>query len=304
MNTFNEIIKKIGEELNIKVTLLSDNWLTILEKDNEIHYIQGYKFELNNHGIGNIMDDKGLFYDLCQYKGIPIIEHKVIFSDYNQREVLDYFHYHDQKLIIKGNIGTCGKEVFLVNNKKDLFIKIDELLNKQFSISLCPFYDILNEYRVIVLNKKARVVYGKKRPEIIGDGVKTVYQLACDFNPFYQDKKDLISNPSYIPEPNEKVLLNYQFNLSNGAVMFLDINDELKKQITALALFVAEKLDISFGSIDIIYTVNHELFVMEANSGVMMDSYIKQDKINGDKIAYHLYRDAVKLMFENSCKNK
>ena len=31
MNEFNEIIKKIGEELEIRVTLLSDNWTKVLE---------------------------------------------------------------------------------------------------------------------------------------------------------------------------------------------------------------------------------------------------------------------------------
>ena len=37
MKEFNNIIKKIGEELGIKVTLLSGDWVTILEKNNQIH---------------------------------------------------------------------------------------------------------------------------------------------------------------------------------------------------------------------------------------------------------------------------
>ena len=91
MEKFNEIIKKIGEELGIKVTLLSDNWLTILEKDNQIHYIQGHKFDLNNHGIGNIMDDKGLFNDLMIYKGLPIIEQITFYKRYDKMIVLKYY---------------------------------------------------------------------------------------------------------------------------------------------------------------------------------------------------------------------
>ena len=68
MQEFNNLIKEICDELNINITLLSDNWLTVLEKDNNINYIQGYKFGLNNHALGNIIDDKGLFYDLLTYK--------------------------------------------------------------------------------------------------------------------------------------------------------------------------------------------------------------------------------------------
>ena len=40
MDNFIEIIKKIGEELDINVTLLSDNWTIVLEKNNQIHYIE------------------------------------------------------------------------------------------------------------------------------------------------------------------------------------------------------------------------------------------------------------------------
>ena len=123
MGIFNEIITKIGEELGIKVTLLSENWLTVLEKEGKIHFIQGYKFDLNSHGIGNVLDDKGLFYDVLKYKKLPIIEHHVLFHDYDKQEVLDYFHKNNNELIIKGNIGTSGEQVFKVK------IYLPELIN-------------------------------------------------------------------------------------------------------------------------------------------------------------------------------
>ena len=60
---------------------------------------------------------------------------------------------------------------------------------------------------------------------------------------------------------------------------------------------VVEKLDITFASVDIIETRDKELLILEANSGVMMNNYIKQ-KENGYQDAYNLYRDAIKLMFK------
>ena len=295
MKEFNELIKKIGEELGIKVTLLSDNWLTILEKDNEIHYIQGYKFDLNNHGIGNIMDDKGLFFDLLRYKNIPIIEHNVIFKDYDKKDVLNYFNNHNREIIVKGNIGTCGNEVFKVDNENDLFKVIDNLFLKEFSVSLCPYYDIINEYRVIILNGEARIIYGKIRPLIIGDGKSTIKELAINFNDYYQnyDFKD-----NFVLEKGMKYLLNYQFNLSKGAKMFLEIDSNLKEKLINLALLVTNTLDITFASVDIIYTTDNKLLVMEANSGVMMDNFIRFNKEKGYLDAYNLYKDAIKLMFK------
>ena len=100
MKEFNKIMKKIGEELGIKVTLLSDDWTTVLEKDNKIRYIEGYKFDLNKHAIGNILDDKGLFYDLLTYKKIPVISQYVIFNDYDKNDILDYFKTHNNEIII------------------------------------------------------------------------------------------------------------------------------------------------------------------------------------------------------------
>lgn len=297
MEEFNKLIQSIGEELNIKVTLLSDNWLTILEKDEDIHYIQGYKFDLNNHGLGNIIDDKGLFYDLLTYKNLPIIEHYVIFQNYNKNEVLDYFNSHNKEIVIKGNIGTCGKEVYKVNNEKDLFEKIDYLFQSQFSISLCPYYDIINEYRVIVLNDEVRVIYGKQRPIVVGNGKSSLRELANSFNPLYYKGDKLQKLDEYIPKEDEEVVLNFQFNLSNGALMFLDIEPSLKKELEDLAIKVSKATNLMFGSVDIIKTRDNKLLIMEANSGVMMNSFIKQHE-NGYNIAKNIYKDAINLMFK------
>ena len=297
MREFNKLIKEIGDELNIKVTLLSDNWLTILEKDNKIKYIQGYKFSLNDHALGNIIDDKGLFYDLMIYKKLPIIEHFVIFKNYDKNIVLDYFNNHNKEIVVKGNIGTCGKEVFKTDNEQDLFNQIDELFKSQFSISLCPYYDIVNEYRVIVLNYEARIVYGKSRPIVVGDGVKTLKELACEFNAnYYNNDKNLNNISDYIPKKDEVIYLNFQFNLSRGAKMFLDIDKSLKEKLIDLALNVSKATNLIFGSVDIILTSDNKLMIMEANSGVMMDNLIKLIH-NGREIAKNIYTDAVKLMF-------
>ena len=295
MKTFNEIIKKIGEELDIKVTLLSDNWLTILEKEDKIHYIQGYKFDLNNHGIGNIMDDKGLFHDLLEYKNLPVVKQINIYKKYNKKKILDYLKSNRNTLIVKGNIGTCGNNVYLVKNEKELFDRLDYLLKLQDNVSLSPYYEIVNEYRVIVLNNVARIVYGKIKPEITGDGIHTKGELASKFNSYFI--KHQIDNYQYIPKLNEKIELDFRFNLSNGAILFTDIKPDLKEKLINIALNTSKKLNIVFGSIDIIHTKNNELLVLEANSGVMMNNFINLYK-NGYDEAYNIYRDAIILMFK------
>lgn len=296
MKEFHKIIKKIGEELNIKVTLLSDNWTTVLEKDNMIHYITGYQFDLNNHGIGNIMDDKGLFYDLLKYKDIPIIEQKVIMHNYDQKEIINYFNKHNKEVIVKANISNAGKEVFKIVDEKELFKVIDQLLLKHFSISICPYYQIINEYRVVLLNNEVRLIFGKEKPIVYGNGKDTVKELAIKFNNFYKENFKEIINPNYIPKINEKVELSFKFNLSHGARSFLDIPNELKNSILALAKKTAKSLNITFASIDIIHTKDNQLMVLEANSGVTLNKFIVQNSDNYN-LVYSIYRDAIKMMF-------
>ena len=142
MNNFLSIIEDICHKLNVKLSYTSDKWVKILEKDGKVHYIYGYKFDLNNHGIGSSVDDKGLFYDICKIKNLPIIDHFVIFKNYDQDKVIKYFHDNNNLLIVKGNVGTCGLEVFKIGDEKSLINKINELFKSQYSISLCPYYEI------------------------------------------------------------------------------------------------------------------------------------------------------------------
>ena len=297
MNTFHEIIKKIGKELGIKVTFLSDNWTIVLEKDGKVHYITGYQFDLNHHAIGNIMDDKGLFFDLLKYNNIPIIEQYVIFSDYNRTKVIKYFNNHNKEIIVKANISNAGKEVFKINDEKSLFDIINKLLKKQYSISLCPYYKIKNEYRVIILNNVIRVIFGKTKPIVIGDGKKSIKELALECSNYYLNHEEHIINPNYIPSLGEKVELSFKFNLSSGGKSFVDIPIDLKNKISNLALLVTKKLNITFASVDIINTFDNKLLVMEANSGVTMNNFIMQNK-DGYDTSYSIYLDAIKLMFE------
>ena len=294
MDSFNKMIKTIGEELGIKVTLLSDGWTKVLEKDNITHYITGYQFDNNYHGIGNIMDDKGLFYDILKYKNIPVIEQYVIYKDYDKNKIINYFNKHNKEIIVKANISNAGKEVFKINDEKELFIIIDKLFLSQFTISLCPYYNIKNEYRVIILNNKIRNIFGKTKPIVIGDGKKNMKELAMEYSDYY--KNHLIDNPNYIPKPNEKVELSFKFNLSCGAKSFTNIPKELKSKIETLALRVANELNISFASIDIV-DVDNKLLVMEANSGVTMNKFIKQN--DNYNLAYNIYKEAINCLFKN-----
>ena len=293
MKDFNEIIEEICNEENIKLSIYQDNWLKILEKDNKIKYIVGHKFSLNNQGISIIMDDKELFYELMMDKNLPIITYHYIGKDYNRDYILSLFNKYNRKVVIKGNIGQCGNMVYKVVDETRLFKVIDKLLEVQYSISLCPYYDVVNEYRVIVLNNEIKLIYGKENAKVIGDGIHSLQELALSFNKDYFTKHP---TEDYIPKLNEKVILDFRFNLSKGAKVIEEIPSELKEELSNIALKVSSCVDLSFASIDIIKTIDNKLLIMEANSGIMMSNYLKQT--NNRNLVKRIYKEAVEAMFK------
>ena len=85
-NSFKEIIEQVCDENKIKYKLLSKDWIIMLEKDGKTRYICGYKFDLNGHGIGLITDDKFALYEVLKSKGIPVIEHKIVYNKDNYND--------------------------------------------------------------------------------------------------------------------------------------------------------------------------------------------------------------------------
>ena len=295
MNDMQSLIKEICDEKGISFNLISKDWIMVLRKDNIIRYITGYKFDLNNHASGLICDDKYALYDNFKLLGIPVVEHFIIHIDYNKNDIINLFNKY-KKLVVKTNTGTCGNNMFVVNNINDLFNHIDKLLISNYSISISPYYNIKNEYRSIILNDKVEVFYGKKRPIVIGDGVHSIYKLLMEFNSnYFKNIKDFTLD-KVLPK-EEEYEYNWQHNLSKGAVPFEVEDNNLKEKVQELALLSFKKLNLKFASVDIVELETGKLLVLEINSGVMMDNFSKLFK-DGRNITKNLYTKVIEEMFK------
>ena len=77
------------------------------------------------------------------------------------------------------------------------------------------------------------------------------------------------------------------------------VNDEvLSNKLINLANRVCNEINLKFGSIDIIETTSNELLVLEVNSGVMLENYIR---LNPSEYNYakNIYKSAIKELFNN-----
>ena len=307
-NNFKEIIKEICTEDNIKYKFLSKDWVIMLEKDGKTRFISGYKFDLNSHGIGLIADDKYALYEVLKSKNIPVIEHKIVYNKMNNLDyaigcntyeyVKEYFEKNNNNIVIKPNDGTCGTNVFNVTDVNEIDIVLDKIFLKNYSISMCPFYKIKHEYRAIMLDGENKLLYTKYLPIVTGDGNKTIRQLLLDFNyDYFIDKLEDSKYDKVLPK-NKTFEYNWKFNLSQGSIA-KKLNDKvLQDRLIKIAKQVCKEINLKFGSIDIIETTNNELLVLEVNSGVMLENYIR---LNPNEYIYakDIYRNAIKNLFKD-----
>lgn len=304
--SFNKIIKEICEENFIKCTFLSDGWIILLEKNNITRFIYGYTFNLNNQAIGMIVEDKCGLYEVLKNKNIPTIEHNLVYNPNNKYDypqgcntyeyVKQYFLNNNNHIVIKPNKGTCGNYVYEVTNINQIDGILDKIFEIDISISICPFYKIKNEYRAIMLNEEPKLFYKKIRPIVIGDGVKTIKELLVEFNYPYFNNKLESSAYNKVLSKGKEYHYDWRFNLSKGAIAKKADDKVLEENIIKIAKSVCKALNIKLASVDIIETTNNELLVMETNSGVMTDNYLKlyPEEYNNIK---ELYKNAIDYMF-------
>lgn len=294
---FNRIIKQICQEKNIQYEELSDDWIIKLKKDNKNKFLVGYKFDLNTQATAEICNDKFALFAVLESEGIQVIKHNIIFKN-EENKLKKYFNDYNQDIVLKPNNGTCGNNVLHICDYNRLKDEYNRLINKCYSVDICPFYNIENEYRVIYLPDKQHI-YKKIKPIITGDGIHTVRELLIDFNKEYFSKEENFKNDNisadYIPALGEIIEYEWRFNLSKGAKIS-NVDDKEKEILMGIVRKIVEVIGVKFVSIDIVKLTNNQYMVMEINSGVMMENLIKLEE-NGEQIAKDLYGDAIDLMF-------
>ncbi len=263
--SFQQLVKEICQENEIGLTWMSSNWMAQLDKGDKRRYILGHKFDLNSAASALVADDKYATFEVLKKDGVPVIEHSIIYEKDNHEPyvlgrnsldyITEYFDAHQKHIVIKPNLGQCGNNVYQITDTKQITPILEKVFHQSMSASLCPFYQIQHEYRVILLDGEERLSYQKN----LGDG--------------------------------------WKFNLCHGATAQPIQNELMHQCIVNIAQKAAKALDLRFCSVDIIDTVEHELLVMEVNSGVMTENYLKQYPEQRDDVKI-IYGDAIQKMFE------
>ena len=147
-----------------------------------------------------------------------------------------------------------------------------------------------------MIDGEPELLYSKYLPIVIGDGNKTIRDLLIEFNQNYFANKLEDSKYDRVLDKDEKFQYNWKFNLSQGSIAKKVNDEELTERIISIAKKVCEEINLKFGSVDIIQTKDNKLYVLEVNSGVMMDNYISLMP-DGYMTAKNIYKKAIEKMF-------
>ena len=284
--------------------MLLFGYITELKKNDKIFHIVGETLELNSSSSYKIASDKFACFSVLVQNEIPSIKYNMIFnpetrSEYENNDIqkaMILFNQYEQKVILKANNSSEGKDVFYITNKEELKRKIiEEFSRNKDSVSICPFYDIGYEYRAIYLDGEIIFCYKKEKPYILGNGKDSVGKLIenLEIKEFYDDL-----DFKYIPKKDEKIEVFWKHNLSSGGIPNLEIDNETRNRVYKLAKMAGKAIGIKFASIDIAETKGNELLVMEINSNVCMNKFSKII-LNGLQIEYEVFSKAIDKMFKN-----
>ena len=301
---FYSLIHEICREQGITCLDYADGWGFELSRGNGSSFIFGYQFGLNLSSVQQLCNDKGAASEALKVHGIPHVHHiaymcppmqKFVGGDGCFQELLDVFAAEGGNLVVKDNEGTGGNLVFHVTSRKALEQAAFAIFASCRSIALCPYYGILQEYRVVILDGMVKVIFSKIRQSLKGDGQSTIRQLYAAYLLSGGKAEDVIpeSRMNQVLAKGEYYYLNWKHNLGQGAGAVL-FSQEQVPEVTELALRTAKALNVRFGSFDVIRTADG-IRILEVNTGVMMENLAGMSQENY-ALVKSVYGEAIEKM--------
>ena len=297
----NRVLKDIAKEKNYEYETFSHDWIVRLKNKDKMLTTYGYIMQGIDSVSQMICKDKSALYEILNKNNVPTIPHELYLGKKKQKIYLerelgleDFYSAFEKykKIVIKDNNGGSGIDVYLITKEEQIEPVVGGLLNKDKDIAISPYFDVEDEYRIVVYKSKPEIIFRKQRPNIVGNGVDTTEKLIKDkFGKVIE--VDEWVDLKRVPKKDEKVVLRWMHNLKNGASAENIYDEEKKQKLFSLATKVAKVIGINFASIDIM-DVDGEFKVLEVNSGVTLEKFARTSSENYKEVE-KLYR---KIVFE------
>lgn len=303
--TYNDYVFKLLLELsasnNFSVKGFSQNYIIEVSNNKDKFYIYGNCFPLNDASSQKLCADKSALSMVLKLNDVNCLEHELYKNpDYdptfNINLIENKLKENPKGLVLKDNKGYCGNNVFWVKNKTQIKKAVNKIFKQNLDLAVCPYVDIEDEFRLIMLNGECKVCYKKVRPYVIGDGKLNVKNLIAKK---YKDIKfDLpFKTLNTTPNKNEKIVLGWKHNLKWHSTPEEVVDKKLEKKLIEFAKKVVKTINLKFCSVDL-YIEDDKIKVLETNSIVSMNSFANYLKENYNKTK-QIFLEAVNASFNN-----
>lgn len=301
-----EIIYEICKQHSICITSFENTSVLCLSRNKEQHFIWSRRFDLNSAIAARLADNKYETYKVLQSSNIPAVEccklARIDTEEYESdpnsnlcicQKLLEQY----KTIVIKPNNSYEGKNVYRCSNIKEAEAALQSIYTNNKFIVATPYINAANEYRTFLLHGTILLVYKKNLPYIIADGKSTLLELLTTQSyDFKMINQQLYHELNVIYPAGKKIILNWKFNLTQGASCQIIEESDLYSKLCNLAISAANAIGISFATVDILEEPNGNLTVLEINAGVAMDQFIQQIP-SGRDIATKIYEKAILSMF-------
>lgn len=286
--SFVNTVKKYCASRGITVEIKSQGWLIVMQRGSQRRLTFGYDLGLNSAVTHRVANDKAATAEVLEMSGIPCVPHTLFLKpELNEyvppvgswEAMLDLLRDNPRGIVVKPNEGTSGQFVFKVTAKPKLELAVHKIFALNFSVAISPYLDIEDEVRVVLIDDAPIVVYSKRRPSIVGDGKRSLLEIALATIP--ADKLSAVL-PGMVNEFDQAALdrvvpqgqrhaLNWRHNLDSGAEPVLLEPGVTREACVRIATEAAKAISLRFGSVDLV-RVDGSWRILEINSGVMMEA--------------------------------
>ncbi len=261
-----QIVRAISSKKGLSVDTYSDDWVIKIANEEEFIWVYGYHFDINNGAANEIANDKVATYLTLSAADIPAVSHYLVRSaareDIKASDVKHRIADTAQPFVIKPLTGSSGQNLQYV---EDLAAGVEVVRRSgEAAWAASPYENIAKEFRVIVLDERAELIYEKTQPVIKG-----------------------------------RLRL---FNLGLGAKA-QDITDAkpLSNQLSELAILTCRTLKLRLAAVDIVQLDDEKKKILEVNSGISFEHYGRQSQAHFKK-AEQIYEKIIDRMFKLETK--
>ena len=222
--------------LGAELTWLSEDYVAAVTRGPRTVVIVGYHFPLNNAAASALADDKSATADVLARFDVPHVRHTLIRFDSDASLVGQIERVSELigfPLVIKPHRGTSGQGVTRVDSLEAMIAALTCLRVQYQALAASPWVDIRHEYRVVVLDDRAQLIFEKVKVAPHGD---------------------------------------WRNNLKFGSMPVIETNHNLCHELAGVALRAASALGLRFASVDVVASAAG-LAVLEVNSGVCLERF-------------------------------